>query len=42
MSLDQTINQKTEQLIKTKPKILVKGDLADITLKMNSKICLEL
>jgi translation elongation factor EF-1alpha len=42
MSLDQTINLKTEQIIKLKPKILIKGDFADITIKMNLKICLEL
>ena len=42
ISLDYTINNKTEEVIKTKPKKLIKNDIAMVTIKVESKIVLEL
>ena len=36
------VNQKTDEVIKAKPKKLVKGNFAEVIIKMESRICLEL
>ena len=40
--LDYTLNTKTDEVIKTKPKKLIKNDVAMVTIKVETKIVLEL
>ena len=42
ISLDYTLNTKTDEVIKTKPKKLIKNDVAMVTIKVETKIVLEL
>ena len=37
-----TIDQKTNKTIKERPKKLVKGNYAQVTIKLEHRICLEL
>lgn len=41
-SLELLLNSKTEEVIKSKPKKLVKGNFAQIVIKMETRVCLEL
>ena len=41
-SLDAIIDQKTDEVIKLKPKILKKGVVALVTILVDQRICLEL
>ena len=42
ISLDYTLNTKTDEVIKLKPKKLIKNDVAMVTIKVETKIVLEL
>ena len=41
-SLEFILNQQTEEVVKAKPKKLVKGNFAQVIIKLEARTCLEL